>query len=80
MAATRNPKDSMKSTWRDTDKSEWRYYHYAVNFLDPFHADPNHPIPVFNKNEKLPVLSRWSANRWVVLDVTDIRLPELTWL
>jgi hypothetical protein len=67
MVAERNPKDSMKSTWRTADKSTWNFHHYLYDILNVHPTDINKPVPVFQKTDKMPVLSGWSTHRWILL-------------
>lgn len=61
----RNPKDSMKSTWR-TDRSQWNYGHWLIHIFNIYSTDPKKPIPVHQKNEPLPWFTQWSLNRWIL--------------
>lgn len=66
MVAQRNPKDSMKSTWRTADKSTWNFFHYQYDFLNLHHTDLDKEVPVHAKTDKMPFMSEWQTNRWVL--------------
>ena len=61
----RNPKDSMKSTWRH-DYKQWSLPHWAVHILNLYPTKDGVPVPVHQKNEPVPYLSQWSLNRWIL--------------
>lgn len=65
MEVKRNPKDSMKSTWRK-DRSQWTYEHwlYEILGLHPNYLDRD--TPVHSKTDKLPLLPDWQMQRWVL--------------
>ncbi|OOQ85673.1 hypothetical protein PEBR_25698 [Penicillium brasilianum] len=66
MSAERNPKDSMKSTWRRQARSEWTLFHwfYEVLGIHPEHLDAN--VPVHLKEDAVPYVPDWSMHRWVL--------------
>ncbi|PYI07528.1 hypothetical protein BO78DRAFT_312995 [Aspergillus sclerotiicarbonarius CBS 121057] len=61
-----NPKDSMKSTWRRQDRSQWSIAHWFFEILGVHPTDLNKPIPVHSKTEKIPYMGQWSQHRWVL--------------
>ncbi|GAM87065.1 hypothetical protein ANO11243_050860 [Dothideomycetidae sp. 11243] len=61
-----NPKDSMKSSWRTSDRSDWTESHYLLHALDVHGKDLNEPVPVHQKTDKVPFLSQWQQHRWVL--------------
>lgn len=65
MDYTRNPKDSMRSTWRQ-DRSGWRYPHYVLDFLGLYPTDLDKAVPVFEKSEKIPYLTERSCHLWIL--------------
>ena len=61
----RNPKDSMTSTWR-IDKSAWNINHWLYEILGIHPHDLDKDIPVHPKTDKIPFLSNWQQQRWVL--------------
>ncbi|KAG0645699.1 Verlamelin biosynthesis A [Hyphodiscus hymeniophilus] len=61
----RNPKDSMKSTWR-TDKSVWNIDHWQYEVLGLHPNNLGHDVPVHNKTDKIPFCPNWQHQRWVL--------------
>ncbi|PGH02693.1 hypothetical protein AJ79_07572 [Helicocarpus griseus UAMH5409] len=61
-----NPKDSMKSTWRRMDRSQWTFFHwlYEVLSLHPISLDKE--VPVHQKTDKVPYMAEWSPQRFVI--------------
>lgn len=67
----RNPKDSMKSTWRqDTSRQSWGPVHYILWILDVFHDRLDQPVPVFAKTDPVPYLSQWSCHLYILAHAT----------
>ncbi|KAE8403496.1 hypothetical protein BDV37DRAFT_294426 [Aspergillus pseudonomiae] len=66
MATQPNPKDSMKSTWRTASRDEWNINHWAIELLNVHPTELNKEIPVHQKDEKVPYLTQWSLNLWVL--------------
>ncbi|KAL2842019.1 hypothetical protein BJY01DRAFT_236143 [Aspergillus pseudoustus] len=60
-----NRQDSMKSTWR-TDRSKWTIYHRLLDSAGLHHVDLDREIPKFPKSTKVPFLSDWQMNRFVI--------------
>lgn len=64
--AARNPKDSMKSTWRKQDRKSWTPFHWFYEILN-IHSQPlDKDAPVYSKTEKIPWLSDWHMHFWVI--------------
>ncbi|KAJ5108560.1 Fatty acid hydroxylase vlmA [Penicillium angulare] len=63
----RNPKDSMKSTWRQQARSEWTLAHWFYELTDvhPEHLDQE--VPVHLKEDGVPYVPDWSMHRWVIV-------------
>lgn len=61
-----NPRDSMKSTWRRQDKSQWTIWHKILDSVDVHHVDLDKEVPVHQKTEKIPYMSDWYLHRWIV--------------
>ena len=61
-----NPKDSMKSTWRQADRATWNIHHWFFELLriHPINLDQN--VPVHEKQDKVPYLSEMYEHRWVL--------------
>ncbi|KAK2592619.1 hypothetical protein QQS21_009684 [Conoideocrella luteorostrata] len=66
--ATKAPpsKDSMKSTWRFGDRSQWTIHHWIIELLYAYHWDPALPIPVHKKSDKIPYVSQLSIHVWIL--------------
>lgn len=62
-----NPKDSMKSTWRTWDKSQWSLPHKIFERINLYHNDLDRDVPVHAKTEKLPHLPDWHLHRWIIV-------------
>ncbi|KAJ5743615.1 hypothetical protein N7533_008485 [Penicillium manginii] len=77
--SNRNPKDSMKSTWR-TDKSQWGIPHKILNHANVFHSDLTRPIPIHAKTDKLPHLPDWQSHRWILLHASIPLALHQIWL
>ncbi|KAE8361874.1 hypothetical protein BDV27DRAFT_166546 [Aspergillus caelatus] len=66
MEQYQNPKDSMKSTWRRWDKSQWTLSHKLFEHANLYHVDLDREVPVHSKQEKVPYVSDWSLHRWII--------------
>lgn len=62
----RNPKDSMKSTWRSWDRSQWTFDHWLLHYLNVHHLDLNEEVPVHQKTDKVPYAPELQFHRWVL--------------
>ncbi|PYH90007.1 hypothetical protein BO71DRAFT_93717 [Aspergillus ellipticus CBS 707.79] len=62
----RNPKDSMKSSWRELDRKEWTPFHwfYEILGIHPLALDKD--VPIHPKTDKVPYMGQWSQHRWVL--------------
>ncbi|CAI7666115.1 unnamed protein product [Penicillium palitans] len=67
MATSRNPMDSMKSTWRTWDQDQWKLPHKTFERVNVYHIDLNRKVPIHPKEDKIPYVSDWSLNRWVLI-------------
>ncbi|KAL4909925.1 hypothetical protein BDW74DRAFT_45829 [Aspergillus multicolor] len=65
--AAGNPKDSMKSTWRDGNRDDWNFYHHLIDFLNVYHVDHGRTVPVHPKDDKVPYVPEWSLHRFVLI-------------
>ncbi|PWY89990.1 hypothetical protein BO70DRAFT_132080 [Aspergillus heteromorphus CBS 117.55] len=66
MASARNPKDSMKSTWRTANRDEWSISHWALELLNAHHISLDKEVPVHTKQDKIPYMPQLSLNIWVL--------------
>ncbi|KAG5925713.1 hypothetical protein E4U42_004023 [Claviceps africana] len=67
MDVQRNAHDSMKSTRRRTDRSEWTIYRRLLDWLDIHHVELDKPVPVHSKQDAVPYLPGWQMHRWIML-------------
>lgn len=67
MEIQRNPKDSMRSTWRRSPRSEWTIYHRLIDRLDVHHVFLDKPVPVHSKDDPVPYLPDWQMHRWILI-------------
>ncbi|KAJ5925374.1 hypothetical protein N7454_008013 [Penicillium verhagenii] len=65
MSAPRNPKASMKSTWRQ-DKSQWSIPHKIFEHLNIYPVHLDREVPVHAKTDKVPFVSAWQVHRWIL--------------
>lgn len=66
MSAQRNPNDSIASTWRQKDRSEWNIVHWFYEIFRLHHVDLDKQVPVHPKTDKVPYLSDWHQHRWIL--------------
>ncbi|KAG4442207.1 hypothetical protein IFR05_002317 [Cadophora sp. M221] len=64
--APRNPKDSMKSTWRTWDKSRWNHQQWIMEILGLHPTDLNRKVPVFAKTERISYLPHSEGHKWII--------------
>ncbi|OJJ81577.1 sterol desaturase family protein [Aspergillus glaucus CBS 516.65] len=67
MEAKRNPKDSMKSTWRRTDRGDWTIFHWFYEVLGIHPTALDKEVPVHSKQDKVPHVRDWKLHRWVLV-------------
>ncbi|KAL1961109.1 hypothetical protein VTO42DRAFT_3054 [Malbranchea cinnamomea] len=61
-----NPKDSMKSTWRQSpDRSQWTFAHWLTEIFNLHHISLDKEVPVHSKQDKVPYLPEWKETVWV---------------
>lgn len=65
-APMRNPKDSMKSTWRTWDRKQWNGGHRFLDFLNVHHIDLDKSFPVHAKTDKVPYAPELQFHLWVL--------------
>lgn len=63
----RNPKDSMKSTWRSWDRKNWNGGHWLLELLNVHHLDLDKEFPVHQKTDKVPHANEWKFHRYVLI-------------
>ncbi|CAG8884964.1 unnamed protein product [Penicillium nalgiovense] len=63
---TRNPADSMVSTWRH-DRSQWNTYHWMIELLGLHLIDFDAEVPIFSKKDKIPAIREWTVHLWILL-------------
>lgn len=64
-ALDHNP-HSMTSTWTLADKSTWNGYQRFIDYLQVYPILPGKPVPVFQKTDKMPVLSTSSQHAFII--------------
>lgn len=62
----RNPKDSIRSTWRESDRTDWTVWHWFFEILNVHPVSLNKPVPVHAKTDKVPYAPDWVIHRWVL--------------
>ncbi|PYH40697.1 sterol desaturase family protein [Aspergillus saccharolyticus JOP 1030-1] len=60
------PQDSMKSTWRQIERKQWRYPHWMIELLGIHHINLDQEVPVHAKDAKMPYLPEYSLHRWIL--------------
>ncbi|KAJ5714235.1 uncharacterized protein N7483_011416 [Penicillium malachiteum] len=63
---TRNPQDSMVSTWRH-DQSQWTFWHWMIELLGLHLIDLDRPVPIFSESDKIPAVREWTLHLWILL-------------
>nr|POE46848.1 fatty acid hydroxylase vlma [Quercus suber] len=61
----RNPKDSMKSTWRTGDRKQWTRHHWMLELLGIQPDENNKNMPRHAKTDKMSYLPHWESHVWV---------------
>ncbi|KAG6068340.1 hypothetical protein E4U32_001124 [Claviceps aff. humidiphila group G2b] len=61
-----NPRDSIKSTWRSKDRSEWTVFHWLFEILTLHPSDLDRPVPVHPKSDRVPYLSDFYQHRFIL--------------
>ncbi|KAJ5095054.1 hypothetical protein N7532_007345 [Penicillium argentinense] len=74
-----NPKDSMKSTWRN-DQEQWGIPHKILNSANVFHVDLDREVPVHPKTDKLPYLPDWQSHRWIIVHASIPLIAHQAWI
>ncbi|KAL4861849.1 hypothetical protein BDV12DRAFT_207755 [Aspergillus spectabilis] len=65
--STRNPNDSMKSTWRCWDRKHWHTGHWLLEWFGVHHVDLDRTIPVHPKTDMVPYAPEWQFHFWVII-------------
>ncbi|KAK3082221.1 hypothetical protein LTS18_010638 [Coniosporium uncinatum] len=63
--APRNPKDSMRSTWR-RNRSQWTFHHWLYEILNVHPTNLDQKVPVHSKQDNVPHLPEWQMHRWIL--------------
>ncbi|KAM3489154.1 hypothetical protein MY3957_007554 [Beauveria namnaoensis] len=64
----RNPKDSLKSTWRlDPNKDGWTMAHHFFGIFDLHQSYLDVPVPVHQKSEPVPYMPNWQMNAFIIV-------------
>lgn len=61
-----NPKDSIRSTWRRQDRSQWSIYHWMYEWGNLHAVDLDRKVPVFAKTDKIPYIPDWYLQRFII--------------
>lgn len=67
METKRNPQDSMKSTWRQLDRTQWTIFHWFYELLGIHPVTLDRQVPVHTKEDAVPHVSDWSMHRWILI-------------
>lgn len=62
-----NPRDSMISTWRRGDRSQWTFSHWLLDILGTHLKPIDGNVPVFSKSEKISSVREWTLHLWIML-------------
>lgn len=79
MATSANPKDSIKSTWRQADRSTWSFPHKLIDLINIHHVDLNKEVPVHEKTDKVPYLVQWPLHVWILIHSFIPLLLQQAW-
>lgn len=60
------PKDSIKSTWRQKDRSEWGVFHWFYEIFSIHPSDLNRDVPVHQKSDAVPFLNDFYQHRFIL--------------
>ncbi|KAK4497775.1 hypothetical protein PRZ48_010428 [Zasmidium cellare] len=66
-ATAANPKDSMKSTWRTSDRKDWTRHHYLIEYLGLQPTNKDQEVPIHQKSDVIPYLPHWQAHIWILI-------------
>lgn len=75
----RNPKDSMKSSWRTASRSTWNLWHWLIHFTYIYPVELNQKVPVFQKDAPIPYFAHWSGHRWILMHAGWPMLIQFAW-
>jgi sterol desaturase/sphingolipid hydroxylase (fatty acid hydroxylase superfamily) len=62
-----NPKDSIKSTWRQGDRKDWTIHHWLIEILNAHPVSLDKEIPIHPKTDKVPHVGQANQHIWVLL-------------
>jgi sterol desaturase/sphingolipid hydroxylase (fatty acid hydroxylase superfamily) len=57
----------MKSTWRESDRSDWGIAHWTYELLGIHPTALDKKVPVHKKEDKVPYTPEWQQHRWVLV-------------
>lgn len=63
----RNPKDSMKTTWRTADRKTWNRHHWMTHILGINAFDLDRHMPTHDKTDRMSYLPHWESHVWVLV-------------
>ena len=61
-----NLHDSMISTWRNTDRSQWTSSHWLLDLLGTHLKPSDGEVPIFSKKEKIQSVREWTVHLWIL--------------
>lgn len=60
-------RDSVKSTWPLSDRSDWGINHYIIHAFNAYPITPGEEPPVHAKTDKVPYVVQWQNHAWILL-------------
>lgn len=73
-------RDSMKSTWRRWDRSQWGLPHKLMDMLDIHQSTLDKKVPVHKKTDKVPHVPEWQNQRWILVHALIPLVIHQAWL
>lgn len=71
--------DSMKSTWRKSDKSTWNFYHWLIHILNVHPVNLDQEIPVHSKTDPVPYFAHIPGHIWIWAHAAWPMLIQYIW-
>jgi len=62
----RHPENSMKSTWRRSDKRSWNHQQWLYEILKIHPTDLDREVPKHAKTDKMPYLPHLEGHKWIL--------------
>ncbi|KAK1145090.1 hypothetical protein N8T08_004521 [Aspergillus melleus] len=78
-AAASNP-HSMVSDWPFKNRSAWDGYQRFADFMNLYPVFPHQPLPSHPKSDKIPYMSQWSLNRFIIVFAVMPMLLHQAWV